>query len=75
MGAEAELSAGTQKVWGLQEEVAQYALSCCFSLFTETLICVAGKAALQIHMNRKYSEFHALFLKKYSSTRYVGSCK
>lgn len=53
MGAGAELSAGTQKVWGLQEEVAQDALIPYSSFCTETLICIAGKAALQI-------EFHAL---------------
>lgn len=74
MGAAAELSVGTQKVWGLQEEVAQYALVPYFSFCTETLICVASKATLQIFMNMKYSEFHAL-LKKYWSTHYVGSCK
>lgn len=51
MGAGAELSAGTQKVWGLQEGVAQDALTPCFSLCTETLTCIAGVAALQIRIS------------------------
>lgn len=48
-----DAGAGTHKVWGLQEEVAQDALIPYFSFCTESLIYIAGKAALQI-------EFHAL---------------
>lgn len=60
-GAGAGLSAGPQKVW----EVAQDALIPYFSFFTESLICVADKAALQIR--------NSCYFFKYLSTHYVGS--